>query len=237
MTTDTKPLVAAFFLVICSSVTSYHSTSLTRSFPMRRTVPAKLTMATDRGSRAPPQREKRTMLMNDEIKQSPIRVVLANAAGGDEMLGVMTNTEAMEKANEANLDLVLISPGSDPPVCKIVDYGKLKYQMERKKKDNLKKTKVNEMKEVKMSYKIDTHDYMVRQKAAIKFLKSGSRVKAVVQFRGREQQHINLGQELLKKLSEDCKEFATSDRPRREGNRVVMFINPVKDKTGSQLKK
>merc|ERR1719327_2531652 len=104
------------------------------------------------------------------------------------MLGVISLAEARAKAKELEKDLVMISPKSDPPVCKIVDYGKLKYQMDRKKKDNLKKTKVNELKEVKMSYKIETHDYQVRQKSAMKFLGAGSRVKAVIQFRGREQQ-------------------------------------------------
>lgn len=98
--------------------------------------------------------------------------------------------------------------------------------MERKKKENIKKTKTNEVKEVKMSYKIDTHDYAVRKRAAVKFLESGSRVKAVIQFRGREQQHMDLGDDLLKKLAADCAELANADRPKREGNRLIMFINP-----------
>lgn len=167
--------------------------------------------------------------MNEFIKVPEIRVVLASknpAESGDEMLGIMNTAEALAKARDLNLDLVMISDKSDPPVCKIVDYGKLRYQQERKKKENLKKTKNNELKEVKMSYKIDKHDYQVRQRAALKFLSSGSRVKVVIQFRGREQQHIDLGTELLKKISEDCGELCSSDKPKREGNRLIMFMNP-----------
>lgn len=185
-------------------------------------------MAVDRGSRAPPPPRGPTLPMNDMITADPLRVVVA-APGGeqDEMLGVISRAEAMAKAEGMGMDLVMISEKSDPPVCKIVDYGKLKYQMERKKKDTMKKAKGNELKEVKMSYKIDTHDYEVRQRAAAKFLKGGSRVKAVIQFKGREQQYISLGEKLLEKLAGDCAGLATADKSKREGNRLIMFLNPV----------
>ena len=189
-------------------------------------------MAVDRGSRAPPQRSNEPVLpMNEKIKADPLRVIISKGGDeGDELLGVISLAEAREKAKELSKDLVMISPKSDPPVCKIVDYGKLKYQMDRKKKDNLKKTKVNELKEVKMSYKIDTHDYQVRQRPAETFLKLGSRVKAVVQFRGREQQYMNLGTDLLNKLAVDVADIGNGEKPKREGNRMIMFINPIQEK-------
>lgn len=193
-------------------------------------------MAVDRGSRAPPQRSNEPVLpMNEKIKADPLRVVIAKGGDeGDEMLGVISLQEARAKAQELEKDLVMISPKSDPPVCKIVDYGKLKYQMDRKKKDNLKKTKVNELKEVKMSYKIESHDYQVRRRNAEKFLNSGSRVKAVVQFRGREQQYMNLGVDLLNKLAEDVSSIGNGEKPKREGNRMIMFINPIQEKLANK---
>lgn len=166
--------------------------------------------------------------MNDQIKAEQLRVVVAMPGGEqDEMLGVISRAEAMKKAEEMGMDLVMISEKSDPPVCKIVDYGKLRYQMERKKKDTMKKAKGNELKEVKMSYKIDTHDYEVRQRNAAKFLKGGSRVKCVIQFKGREQQYISLGEKLLERMATDCSGLATADKSKREGNRLIMFLNPV----------
>merc|ERR1719183_427663 len=105
----------------------------------------------------------------------------------EEQLGIISRDDALAKAREAGVDLVMINPNAEPPVAKIVDYGKLRYAAEKKKKENAKNNKVNEVKEVKMSYKIDTHDYEVRRKAAEKFLTAGNRVKIVIQFRGREQ--------------------------------------------------
>ena len=155
--------------------------------------------------------------MNEMISAEKVRVVLAVPGESDEMVGIMDREEALAKAREKELDLVMISDKSDPPVCKIVDFGKLRYELERKKKENSKKTKTNDIKEVKMSYKIDTHDYDVRKRAAIKFLQGGHRVKAVVQFRGREQQHMDLGGDLLQKLATDCEEVGSAGgRPKRE---------------------
>ena len=180
----------------------------------RRSVVA---MAIDRGSRAPPKRGGIEMPMNEQITAKEVRVVVAVPGEADEMMGIMELPDALAKASEMELDLVMISDKSTPPVCKIVDFGKLRYQLERKKKENAKKTKSNDIKEVKMSYKIGEHDYDVRKRSALKFLEGGHRVKCVVQFRGREQQHMDLGGDLLQKLATDCEEVGSAGgRPKRE---------------------
>jgi len=123
----------------------------------------------DRGRTDRPKREKGPP-MNQDISADPLRVVLAKAGEADEQLGVLSRSDALDKAAEAGLDLVMISAKADPPVVKIVDYGKFKYAEEKKKKEQAKKSKQSEMKELKMSYKIDVHDYDVRLKNAVKFL-------------------------------------------------------------------
>merc|ERR1712032_1207918 len=123
---------------------------------------------------------------------------------GDTLLGVMPLQEAMEMAKTmGNLDLILVNERSDPPVCKIVDYSKYRYMQEKKAKEVKKNSKATEIKEVKMSYKIDVHDYGVRAKNAAKFIRQGNRVKATVMFRGREVQHDKLGFELLDRFAVD----------------------------------
>lgn len=125
------------------------------------------------------------------------------------------------------LDLILVNDKSDPPVCKIVDYSKYRYMQEKKAKELKKNSKATEIKEVKMSYKIDIHDYGVRKKNALKFLQQGNRVKCTVMFRGREVQHDNLGFELLDKLSEDLDDIATKEsRPKREGRNLSLILSP-----------
>merc|ERR1712032_867457 len=125
------------------------------------------------------------------------------------------------------LDLILVNPNSDPPVCKIVDYSKYRYIKEKKKKELKKNSKATEVKEIKMSYKIDVHDYEVRKKNALKFLNQGNRVKCSVQFRGRELSHDKLGYELLDKLAADMEGVCVREgRPKREGRILSMFVTP-----------
>jgi len=141
--------------------------------------------------------------MNDEIRAPMLRVMIDRGDQPDEVLGIITREEALAKAREEGVDLVVIAEKSDPPVCKIVNYGKLKYAKEKKKKEQMKKARSNEIKEVKMSYKIGEADYQVRRRAATKFITGGMRVKVVVQFKGREQQHMNLGNELIDRFLDD----------------------------------
>ncbi|KAL3918613.1 MAG: hypothetical protein SGILL_004152 [Bacillariaceae sp.] len=181
----------------------------------------------NRNSRAPPVIEKKPP-MNDEITAPELRVLTPNSQGKDEPLGVLTRNEALAKAKElGNLDLILVNPNSDPPVCKIVDYSKYRYMQEKKAKEVKKNSKATEIKEVKMSYKIDVHDYDVRKKNAVKFLKQGNRVKCTVMFRGREVQHDNLGFELLEKLAADMEETCVREgKPKREGRNLAMIVSP-----------
>jgi len=166
--------------------------------------------------------------MNDEIIANEIRVNVLTKDGKDESLGVMTKAEALAKAKElGGLDLILINDNSIPPVCKIADYSKYRYSQEKKRKEKAKNSKATEIKEVKMSYIIGDHDYDVRLKAAMKFIKQGNRVKATVQFRGREVQHDNLGVELLIRLASDLEDVANMEgKPRREGRTMGSILTP-----------
>ncbi|KAL7541947.1 hypothetical protein ACHAWF_007056 [Thalassiosira exigua] len=166
--------------------------------------------------------------MNDEIKQRELRVNVAAKDGKDESLGIMSKDAALAKARElGGLDLILINPNSDPPVCKIVDYSKYRYAQEKKRKEKAKNSKATEVKEVKMSYKIGDHDYDVRLRSAIKFIKQGNRVKATVIFRGREVQHDQLGVELLERLASDLDEVCVMEgRPKREGRNLGAILTP-----------
>merc|ERR1712071_712361 len=161
--------------------------------------------------------------MNAEIEYDTLRVTTpaSNGKGKDEMLGIMSKQEALAKAKEmGNLDVILINENSDPPVCKIADYSKYRYEKE-------KKAKATEVKEVKMSYKIDVHDYGVRKKSASKFLSQGNRVKCTVMFKGREIQHDKLGYELLQRMAEDLEDLCVMEgKPKREGRSLSCFITP-----------
>jgi translation initiation factor IF-3 len=178
-------------------------------------------------NRRAPAKEKKPP-MNGEIAPGDLRVTTPNAKGKDEPLGVMSRDEALAKAKEmGGLDLILVNPNSDPPVCKIVDYSKYRYMKEKKAKELKKNSKATEVKEVKMSYKIDVHHYEVRKKNALKFLKQGNRVKCSIMFRGREVQHDALGYELLDKLAREMEDVCTTEgRPRREGRMLAMIVTP-----------
>ena len=166
--------------------------------------------------------------MNDEITHSEVRVNLQNKDGKDESLGIMSKSDALSQAKNLGVDLRLINPNADPPVCKIADYSKYRYAQEKKRKEKAKNSKATEIKEVKMSYKIGVADYNVRLKAATKFIKQGNRVKATVQFRGREVQHDNLGIDLLNKLKEDMEDIANMEgKPRREGRNLGAILTPT----------
>ncbi|GAX17471.1 translation initiation factor IF-3 [Fistulifera solaris] len=167
-------------------------------------------------------------VMNEEIKAKEIRVIASVTGGKDEALGIMSLVDALAKAKElGGLDLILINDKADPPVCKIADYSKYRYMLEKKAKELKKNSKATEIKEVKMSYKIDVHDYDVRKKSAIKFIKQGNRVKATVMFRGREVQHDNLGFDLLEKLAVDLSSVCIKEsRPKREGRNISIIFSP-----------
>ncbi|CAN0059087.1 unnamed protein product [Pylaiella littoralis] len=170
----------------------------------------------------------KTPEMNEEIAASGIEEVrcVISIKGMDEQLGIMPTQQALQRASDENLDLVMINKEADPPVVKIIDYGKFKYKQDRRKKDNKAKHKATELKEVKMSYKIETHDYEVRLRNAKKFLNQGNRVRIVVTFRGREQAHMDLGNVLLAKVTQDLDGLALVEPRRREGSRLSMIVFP-----------
>lgn len=143
------------------------------------------------------------------------------------MLGVVSSQSALEMAEEQELDLVKISPNAVPPVCKIMDYGKFRFDQLKKEKEAKKNQRVVEVKEVRMSPGIDTNDLNVKMRNAMRFLSDGNRVKVTVRFRGREMAHTEIGEQLLVKFSEGCSEIATMDKyPKLDGRFMSIFLSP-----------
>lgn len=163
--------------------------------------------------------------VNEYIKYPKVRLI--DVFG--KQLGVYSSKEAFNMASNQGLDLVVVSDKSEPPVCKIIDYGKYKFAQEKKAKEAKKKQHHITVKEVKMRYKIDTHDYQVRINQALRFLQSGDKVKITVIFRGREIQHFNLAIELLTKISEDLKNISQIQQsPTKDGRNITMILSPCK---------
>ena len=163
--------------------------------------------------------------INERINYPELRVVDSDG----QQLGVIDRLKALEIASKRELDLVLVSEKANPPVCRIMDYGKYKFEQEKKAKEARKKSHQTEVKEVKMRYKIDKHDYDVRIGQALRFLKGGDKVKCTVIFRGREIQHSNLAETLLLKMAKDLEEQSeVQQSPKREGRNMIMFLSPRK---------
>ena len=164
---------------------------------------------------------------NEQITASEVRVISSTGA----QLGIISIREALNYAEDEGYDLVEVSPDAKPPVCKIIDYGKLKYKEQKSKKEAKKKQKTIEVKEIKMRPGIDTHDYQVKVKALKKFISDGNKVKVSMRFRGREMEHQNLGLNLLKKLTEEVSEYAKVEvPPKSEGKQIMMILVPQTSK-------
>ena len=157
---------------------------------------------------------------NEQITASEVRVISSNG----KQLGIISIREALYHAEDEGFDLVEVSPDAKPPVCKIIDYGKLKYKEQKSKKEAKKKQKTIEVKEIKMRPGINKHDYEVKIKALSKFISGGNKVKVSLRFRGREMEHQNLGMELLKKLTEEVSEYAKIEIPPKPAGRQIMMI-------------
>jgi translation initiation factor IF-3 len=169
--------------------------------------------------------------INDEIRDKEVRLI----SDSGEQLGVVPIREAMEKAAEADLDLVKISPNAIPPVCKLMDYGKFRFEQTKRDKEARKNQHVVEIKEVRMSPGIDVNDFNVKLRNAQKFLAEGNRVKVTVRFRGREMAHTDIGRGLLLKFSEQCTEVAIMDKdPKLDGRHMSIFLSP---KVTKEIKK
>ena len=161
--------------------------------------------------------------LNEEIRDKEVRVIGSDGT----QLGIMSSADALNLAFEKDLDLVKISPNAVPPVCKIMDYGKFRFEQVKKDKEAKKNQRVVEIKEVRMSPNIDVADFNVKLKNAQKFLSDGNRVKVTVRFRGREMAHTSIGEELLKKFGESCTEVANVEKnPKLDGRHMSMFLSP-----------
>lgn len=161
--------------------------------------------------------------INEDILDKEVRLISETG----EQLGIMTSQAAMDIAIAKDLDLVKISPGANPPVCKVMDYGKFRFEQSKKEKEAKKSQHIVEVKEIRMSPSIGENDFNVKLKNAQKFLADGDRVKVAVRFRGREMAHTNLGEKLLRDFAEKCAEVGTLDKePKLEGRNMMLFLSP-----------
>ena len=161
-------------------------------------------------------------MINEKIRDKEIRLIGQEG----EQLGIMSSREAMKLAREAGLDLVKVAPTAKPPVCKIIDYGKYRYEMARKEKEAKKKQRTMEVKEVRLSPNIDTNDLNTKANQARKFISKGDKVKVTLRFRGREMAHVNYSKQILDAFYEKLEDVAVIDKaPKMEGRSMVMFLS------------
>ena len=166
---------------------------------------------------------KKELSINGEIRDKEVRVVGADGA----QLGIMQTKDALRMAEEKNLDLVLIAPTAQPPVCRIIDYGKFKFEQAKRDREAKKNQKVVEIKELRLSLNIDTNDFNTKLGHAKRFLEGGDKVKVTVRFRGREMAHTSLGRDLLSRFQDACADLAVIDKaPKMEGRSMSMFLTP-----------
>ena len=163
------------------------------------------------------------LMINEEIRDREVRVVDQNG----EQLGVMSSRDALALAEERQLDLVKIAPQARPPVCKLMDYGKYRFEQSKKEREFRKNQKVITVKEVRLSATIEDHDIDVKFKNAVKFLKDGNKVKVTIRFRGRQITHSDIGRQVMNEFADRIKEYGTVDKaPQMEGRSMIMFISP-----------
>ena len=169
----------------------------------------------------PPVKDDRPI--NEMIQAAQVRLIGAEG----EQIGVVTRDDALDRAANVGLDLVIVADKSDPPVCKIMDYGKFKYEEQKKKNEARKKQKTIDVKEIKLRPNIDSHDYDVKMRSMVKFLNEGDKVKVTMRFRGREMAHQNLGLDVLHRVRDDLEELSKIEQfPKMEGRQMVMVLSP-----------
>ncbi len=168
------------------------------------------------------------LTINEDIKAKEVRVI-----GSDgETLGVMSLDSALNAAYDEGLDLVLMAPQAVPPVCRIMDYGKYRFERDKKEKEAKKKQQTIELKEIQLSCRIDTHDFETKLRHARRFLTEGNKVRVVMRFKGREMSHVSIGQEIMKKFEEACNDLGNVDKaPVLDGRFMSMVITPLKFKS------
>ena len=168
------------------------------------------------------------VLINENIRAKEVRLI-----GPDgEQVGIMPTRQALEFAYDHGVDLVLIAPTAEPPVCRAIDYGKFRFEREKREKEARKNQTVVKVKEIQLSCKIDTHDFNTRLNQAIKFLQGGDKVKVSIRFKGREMAHQQIGVQVIERFIEACAEYGTTEKkPVVEGRFVSVMISPVKPST------
>lgn len=163
------------------------------------------------------------LTINEQIKEKEVRVIDSDGS----QLGLMSSKDALNKAVEKDLDLVLIAPNATPPVCKIMDYGKYCFEQAKREKEARKNQKTVDIKEIRLGLSIDTHDFETKGNHAKKFLKSGDKVKVSIRFRGRELGHPEIGTEIMARFADYCSELAVVEKPAKmEGRNMFMFLAP-----------
>ena len=166
---------------------------------------------------------KQELQINEQIRDKELRVLDSDGT----QLGIMSLRQAMEIAEKKNLDLVKIAPQANPPVCKIIDYGKFRFEQAKREKEARRNQRVVEIKEVRLSLNIDTHDFETKKNHALRFISDGNKVKASIRFRGREMGHPELGLEIMRKFSDAMSEVAVVEKPAKlEGRNMLMFLAP-----------
>ena len=161
--------------------------------------------------------------INEQIRDKEVRVVDSDGT----QLGILPIRQAMDLADQRNLDLVKIAPQAKPPVCKIIDYGKFRFEQSKREKEQRKNQRIVEIKEVRLSLNIDTHDFETKKNHAVRFISEGNKVKASIRFRGREMGHPELGQEIMKRFADVMSEVANVEKPAKlEGRTMLMFLAP-----------
>lgn len=163
------------------------------------------------------------MLVNEAIRAREVRLIGPN---GDQ-IGVKSKQEALEMAQNANLDLVMVAPNAKPPVCRIMDFGKYRYEQQKKEKEARKKQKVINVKEIRLSPTIEDHDFNTKLRNARKFLEKGDKVKVAIRFRGRAITHSQIGKDVLERLAKECEDIATVEAaPKMEGRSMFLVLAP-----------
>ena len=166
---------------------------------------------------------KQELQINEQIRDKELRVIDSDG----NQLGIMSLRQALEIAEQKNLDLVKIAPQANPPVCKIIDYGKFRFEQAKREKEARRNQRVVEIKEVRLSLNIDTHDFETKKNHALRFISEGNKVKASIRFRGREMGHPELGLEIMRKFSDAMSEVAVVEKPAKlEGRNMLMFLAP-----------
>ncbi|HBM99057.1 MAG TPA: translation initiation factor IF-3 [Ruminococcus sp.] len=175
----------------------------------------------------PISKKENNVQINEEIRDKELRVISSDG----QQLGIMSADKALNLAEQQNLDLVKIAPQSKPPVCKIMDYGKYRFEQAKREKEARKNQHVVDIKEVRLSLNIDTHDFNTKLNNALKFIKHGDKVKVSIRFRGREMGHPEIGLDTMKRFAEACSEVAVIEKPAKlEGRNMLMFLAPKSNK-------